>query len=377
MSKTAHHVQVRISNNCESFIGESLYLTGSFINWEDHVYMGSIPQLGGTIEFDLGEVKSGDLELKLSRGNWDTLTATKDGQLTPAQVEKIHEDSIVELSIDAWRDQFPKSTASKQVHILDEHFFLPDLNVYRKVWIYLPKDYQASEKRYPVIYMHDGQHLFDEATSVGRAGPIEWMVDETIDAASNASIVVAIDHAQNYGLRQEEYLIHPGHGSEKAKGWAYLDDIVHTLKPFVDNNYRTLSDAQHTAIIGSSLAGLLSIYAGLKYPEVFGTVAPFSPSIWMDEVQLYAYSSKVLLEKSTDRLQQEFYFYIGELERRFRLMDNQNNMKLDLEKYYHWLEDKYNGILQLVTAQGAKHGAIYWQEAFRKFYAYWETKLIS
>ncbi len=374
MSKTTHQVKVKILNNSESFIGDSLYLSGTFNNWEEQVYIGKIPEKGEHIEFDLGEIKSGDLELKLTRGDWNTLSSTKDGKLEPAFVEKIQKDTEIDLTIEAWRDQFPKSTASKQVNILDDHFFFPELNVYRKVMIYLPRGYSSTDDKFPVIYMHDGQHLFDEAISIDKSGPVEWMVDETLDEADKPSIVIAIDHAKTYELRQQEYLVTAGHGSEKAQGWAYLEDIVKTLKPFVDKNYRTLSDPTNTAMVGSSIGGLLTLYAGLKYPSVFGTLASFSPSIWMDEENLYEYATKKLKEKTEERRKQDFYFYIGDKERRFRMMDSSNNMKLDLEKYFAWMEEHFDGKLQLVIENEGKHGAIYWQEAFRKFYDYWQNR---
>jgi len=377
MSKKSYQVKINILNNSNSFVDDPLFLSGTFNNWAEHLKIGLIPQQGEQITYLLENVKSGDLELKISRGNWDNLSSSKEGKLELPHISKIQKDSEVNLTIEAWRDQFPKSTASKQVHVLDEHFFFPDLNVFRKVWIYLPKDYATSSERYPVIYMHDGQHLFDEATSVGRAGPVEWMVDETIDEANIPAIVIAIDHAKTYELRQQEYLVNPSHTTEKAQGWDYLEDIVNSLKPFVDKHYRTIPDAMHTAMIGSSIAALLSIYAGIKYPQVFGTIASFSPSIWMDEQNLYNYSKKKLQEKGENRKNQELYFYIGDKERRFRLMDEQNNMKLDLDKYYDWLKGNYEGELKLDLEFEGKHGAIYWQKAFAKFYDYWQTKLNS
>ncbi len=378
MSKKVHQVKVHIKNNSESFIGEALYLAGNFNNWsEEHLKIGYIPKKNEVITVILPEVSSGDLELKISRGDWNSLSATKDGKLELPHVSRIQRDTEVYLSIDAWRDLFPKSTASKQVHVLDDHFFFPELNVYRKVWIYLPKSYSNSAEHFPVLYMHDGQHLFDEATSVGRAGPIEWMVDETLDESDYPSIIVAIDHAKTYDLRQQEYMINPGHGTEKPQGWAYLEDIVCSLKPYVDEHYRTLTDPQNTAIVGSSLGGLLNIYAGLKYPEIFGTAVAFSPSIWMDEEKLYHYSREKLKENNLLRNQQEFYFYIGYRERRYRKMDSQNNMKLDLDRYYSWLLENFKGELKLEINTDGKHGAIYWQLAFREFYTYWQSKINS
>ena len=377
MSRKILQVTLNIINHCSDFIGEPLHLAGTFNNWNpEHLRIAEVPPKGKSLKYILKDVPAGDLELKLTRGNWDTLEANVEGKLKKPQIFKVQNDTEITLEIDSWRDLYPKSTASKQVYTLDDHFFFPELNVYRKVMIYLPKDYHTGQKHYPVIYMHDGQHLFDEARSIGRAGPIEWMVDEYLDDSDSPSIIVAVDHAKNYELRQQEYLVHPAYETKSALGWSYLEDIVHSLKPYVDNNYRTLTDPAHTAMVGSSLAALLSIYAGLKYPNIFGCIAAFSPSIWMDETNLYQYS-EALFKAIPDRTKQDFYFYIGDRERRFRIMDAHNNMKLDMDKYYAWLKSKFNGKLSLHINPEGKHGAFYWQTAFQEFYHYWKSNINS
>ncbi|WP_270089020.1 alpha/beta hydrolase [Sphingobacterium sp. SYP-B4668] len=375
MPKMLYQVKVNILNNSDSFIGEPLYLAGTFNNWaSDHLRVGVIPTEGEQVSIVLPGVEVGELELKVTRGSWDTLSSSKDGVLGLPHVAQIEGDAEITLNIDGWRDLFPKSTVSKQVRILDDYFYFPGLNVYKRVWIYLPKNYLTTTVHYPVIYMHDGQHLFDEATSVGRAGPIEWMVDKTIDKAPYASIVVAIDHAQDYHVRQQEFMVHSGQDTSNPQGWLYLDDIVNSLKPYVDRNYRTLKHSVNTAIVGSSLGGLISIYGGLKYPTIFGTVGAFSPSIWMDEDNLYRYSDELLKECEACRNQQKFYFYIGEKERRFGKMDAHSNMKLDLDRYYSWMQHHFEGDLAINIHPEGKHNAIYWQHAFKKFYAYWQAK---
>ncbi len=129
-------------------------------------------------------------------------------------------------------------------------------------------------------------------------------------------------------------------------------------------------------MLGSSIAGLLTLYAGLKYPAVFGTVAIFSPSIWMDEDNLYAYSEN-MLSKGINRSEQEFYFYMGDRERRFRLMDAHNNMKIDLDRYFEWIKNHFSGKLTRYVNPEGKHGAYYWQKAFEDFYLHWNSKINS
>lgn len=378
MYKKMHQVTVCIINNCESFIGENLYLVGTFNNWSpEHLYVGKIPEKGGTLSVLLPEVSEGDLELKLSRGSWDTLSTCNEGRLELPNITEVRGDINVLMTIENWRDLFPKSTASKQVHLLAEEFYFPKLNVYKKVWIYLPQDYSNGDTHYPVIYMHDGQHLFDEATSTGRAGPVEWMVDETIDAAASKSIVVAIAHDKDYKVRKQEYVVNTGEDVTSPKGWWYLEDLVYRLKPYVDRQYRTLNGPANTALVGSSLGGLISIYAGLKYPEVFGVIGAFSPSLWMDECNLYTYTDQKLTSNGILYREQELYFYVGAKEIKRSRNGAVNNMGEDLERYYVRLKNHFQGKLYLDINSEGKHGAIYWQQAFRTFYAYWQNKIDS
>jgi predicted alpha/beta superfamily hydrolase len=155
----------------------------------------------------------------------------------------------------------------------------------RDVLVYLPPGYSAEpERRYPVFYMHDGQNLFDGATSFVPGQ--EWRVDETAQALVRAGaiepvIVVGIYHA---GVeRVEEYT--PSADPRLGLGGRadlYGRLVVEELKPFVDSRYRTKAGAADTALGGSSLGGLVTMYLGLRYPEVFGKLAVVSPSVWWD-----------------------------------------------------------------------------------------------
>ncbi len=121
--------------------------------------------------------------------------------------------------------------------------------------------------------MHDGQNVFDDSTSF--AG--EWGVDETLDSISSHGkeiIVVAVDHGGQ--KRINEYCPYDMEKFGKGEGNQYVDFLVKDLKPFIDKNYRTEKDKQNTFIAGSSMGGLISMYAVLKYPGVFGGAGVFS-----------------------------------------------------------------------------------------------------
>jgi predicted alpha/beta superfamily hydrolase len=170
------------------------------------------------------------------------------------------------------------STALPGVSLLGSPVEMPGLERKRQLRLYLPPGYATSGKRYPVLYMHDGQNLFDAATAY--AG--EWKVDETLDALAKEGklelIVVGIDNGQE--KRMTELNAWDNEKMGKGEGRAYTDFIVNTVKPMIDKTYRTLPDRAHTAIMGSSMGGLASHYALVQYPEVFSKAGVFSPAYW-------------------------------------------------------------------------------------------------
>lgn len=178
------------------------------------------------------------------------------------------------------------SSAQHNVVLLDEEFIIQGLNRERQIRIYLPINYSNSQKRYSVIYMHDAQNLFDDSTSY--AG--EWGIDETLNEVSEDSllnvIVVGIDNGQEKRWTELSPWDNIDHG--RAEGVEYVDFIVKQLKPFIDDNYRTLTDRENTAIMGSSMGGLISHYSICTYPEVFGKAAILSPSYWYSD-SVYKY----------------------------------------------------------------------------------------
>lgn len=148
----------------------------------------------------------------------------------------------------------------------------------------LPPGYGNEEgRRYPVLYLHDGQNVFDRATSVGE----EWRVDETVhELVSKGEIApLIVVGVWNTGVhRIDEYA--PTSDPEKGGG-GHADDygkmLVQELKPFIDREYLTLPSAASTGLGGSSLGGLLTMHLGLRYPTVFSRLAVMSPSVWWDD----------------------------------------------------------------------------------------------
>lgn len=158
-----------------------------------------------------------------------------------------------------------------------EQVHSPQLDNARDLLVYLPPSYDDGERRYPVIYMHDGQNLFDPATSF--AG--EWRVDQTLEAASRDGLEVIVVAIPNIGAeRSHEYspFLDPQNGG--GRGERYLRFIVETVKRIVDADFRTLADREHTGIAGSSMGGLISLYGFFRFRHVFGFAGVMSPSLW-------------------------------------------------------------------------------------------------
>ncbi len=166
-------------------------------------------------------------------------------------------------------------TVTGMVKVLRD-FYSPQLANRRDILVYLPKTYMAGQQRYPVLYMHDGQNLFDSATSF--AG--EWCVDETMEDLAGQGIEAIVVGISNVGPRRyHEYIPFPSPDLPDAEGDKYIAFIAETLKPLIDRHFRTQPEREHTGIMGSSLGGLISLYAFFARPAVFGLVGAVSPSL--------------------------------------------------------------------------------------------------
>jgi predicted alpha/beta superfamily hydrolase len=164
--------------------------------------------------------------------------------------------------------------------------YSPQLHNRRDLYVYLPPAYEQNQRRYPVLYMHDGQNLFDAPISY--AG--EWQVDETLCALRDEGIEAMVVGIPNAGKRRaHEYnpFDHKQHG--KGQGDQYLAFLVETVKPMIDRDFRTLPERDHTGLMGSSLGGLISLYGFFRCPEVFGFTGVVSPAFTFTKEDIYKY----------------------------------------------------------------------------------------
>lgn len=288
-----------------------LFLVSNLNNWNpsdnqyefkknaDNLYTLTIPAPSQKIEY------------KITMGSWDNAETDKNGNSIDNRIiENPEKEQTVEIQIQGWSSpKEKKHTATSNVKILSENFNIPQLKTTRKVWIYLPPDYKTSKKNYPVIYMHDGQNLFDEFTSFSG----EWSVDETLNEifkeTGQSAIVIGIDNGGD--KRLAEYS--PWNNAKyktTGEGDLYVDFLVKTLKPYIDKTYRTEKQPSKTLVIGSSMGGLISLYASVKYPNVFGKAGIFSPAFWFVSKDL----NKYLNINKSNLKNSKFYFVAGKNE---------------------------------------------------------------
>lgn len=165
--------------------------------------------------------------------------------------------------------------------------FSPQLGNGRDLLVYLPPSYHHSDRHFPVIYMQDGQNLFDNATSY--AG--EWGVDETMEYLGMEegleAIIVGIPNAGVH--RIDEYSPFRDGRLGGGRGSDYLRFIIDSIKPQIDGEFRTLPGRRYTGIMGSSMGGLISLYAFFEYPSVFGYAGVMSPSLWFAGEAIFNY----------------------------------------------------------------------------------------
>jgi predicted alpha/beta superfamily hydrolase len=169
--------------------------------------------------------------------------------------------------------------------IKHEQFPSRFLRNHRDLIVYLPPGYHEQEqRRFPVLFLHDGQNLFDGATSF--IPGMDWHVGQTADYCIQAGlveplIIVGIYNAGKQRLGEYTPTRMPKLGGGRANRYAKF--LLEEVRPFLLSNYRVLGGAENTGIGGSSLGGLVSLYLGLRLPHVFGKIAALSPSVWWNQ----------------------------------------------------------------------------------------------
>ncbi len=256
-----------------------IFLSGNFNSWSPASSSHVLTNLGGGKYMITINPAPGQVEFKFTRGSWATVEGNLGGLTQPShKVFYNGQPKTVEVVILSWPDLMGGGTGlgptNGSVNVLNESYFIPQLNRTRRIWMYLPPDYGINPgKRYPVLYMQDGQNLFDPTDSN------DWMIDEAMDDLAQGGdpgcIIVGIDNGGAYITNEYSPWANPSLGGGEGK--EYVEFIVNTLKPYIDNNYLTLSGRDYTGIMGSAMGGLISMYALIEYQDVFSKAGIFSP----------------------------------------------------------------------------------------------------
>ena len=293
-------------------INATIYIAGSLNTWNpSNTEYTMQPDGFGAWQILIPE-GTGVVEYKFTRGSWVAVEGNASGGYLPNRSFAFTGNpQTINLTIQSWEDiagSGTTSTAASNVQILSNNFYMPQLNRYRKIWIYLPPDYFTTSKNYPVIYMQDGQNLFDNATSFSG----EWQIDETLNTLHSqgnyGAIVVGIDNGGAERLNEYSPWVNSSYGG--GQGNLYMQFVAETLKPYIDINFRTRPESQFNALIGSSMGAFISTYGSTAYSNYFSKVGIFSPAFWFSLTNMNNYITSTTNNLTNLRM----YFVAGQTE---------------------------------------------------------------
>lgn len=328
-------------------------LVGNLNNWMVDPLRYGMARVGhGHYQITLPHL-SFPLEYKFVKGGWEGEEVDAYGSVMPNRKLVQFQPRITDF-VPRWKKNGVSYLAPllPRIEILSERFEIPQLIKTRRISVLLPHNYHQTDKRYPVLYLQDGQNLFDDHAPFGN-----WAVDKRLavmsERGSGDIIIVAIDHAAEERLAEftPTYQTRLGSGDGKK----YVRFLADTLKPYIDQRFRTLPDRLHTGIGGSSMGGLISIYAGLMYPEVYGKLLIFSPSLWVaPNIQFQAI-------RFDDPAPTRIYLYAGGKESR-TMVPSIQRFKEALEKQGHTPRIEFR---MSIDPQG-EHNEEHWGREFPK-----------
>ncbi len=344
--------------------GDDIYIAGNFNAWDPgNAGYKLTDNDNGSFTISLNP-SVGNLEFKFTRGSWATVEGNAQGQYIPNRTLYYGGGQQTEnLTIAGWEGNGSGSTLAENAYILSEDFEIPQLNRTRRIWLYLPPDYETTDKTYPVLYMQDGQNLFDASTSFS----IEWEIDESLNElfadGDEGVIVIGIDNGGVHRIDEYSPWVNAQYGG--GEGEQYVDFIVETLKPFVDANFRTKPDRDNTGIMGSSMGGLISMYAAIEHQDVFSKAGIFSPSFWFSN-QVYSH-----VENTGKEQEMKFYMLGGEQESA-SLIQQMEAMETTLYEAGFGASE-----VMLVTHPDGQHSEWYWRREFKDAYSWLFSEVID
>ncbi|MBC7641280.1 MAG: alpha/beta hydrolase [Flavobacterium sp.] len=334
----------------------NVYISGNFNKWRTQDKDFMMEKIGeGLYHFKFSHdfVFPEPLLYKFTKGDWSDVEIDKYGNRTENRICK-EIFGVRKEHVDKWRRNWLpfKPNFLPQVKLISDEFEIPQLNKKRKIWALLPHNYDNSSENYPVLYLQDAQNLFNEKAEFGN-----WEIDKKLAVMSEYSIgkiiIIAIEHADKDRIKEYNVgktVLGLGQGKQ------YIRFVTDTLKPFVDINFRTKRERQFTGIGGSSMGGLVSIFSGLMYPEVYGKLMIFSPSLWV--------VPKLNIPSDIDESYQDtkIYLYAGGDESK-TMIEHVKRFKKNIIKS-EFVSDKMK--INLSINMEGKHNESYWSDEFPK-----------
>ena len=259
---------------------------------------------------------------------------------------------------------------------------MPQLGKSRTIRVWMPSNYeQDNDRHFPVLYMHDGQNLFDRETAAyGEIWDVHTAVENLMTSKGfSGAIIVGIDNAP--GLeRLDEYSPWQCERLEELKalgdyqrdiggdGVKYGKFLTETLKPYIDAHFRTLTDRENTGVAGSSMGGFISLYLGVEYPEIFGMIGAFSTAAWFADKALAEHLSHLNSSFKT-----KWYLDIGTEETSSSNVKDFNKLYVDgtlaIEGQLLSLGVQKEN-LKVVVEEGATHFELAWARRFPEAFAW-------
>ena len=334
-----------------------VFLTGNFNGWkirDERFKMLKIKEGHYRYTFDSIDSDPGPFEYKYVKGGWEAEELGSDGH-PPTNRRMLTPKGTVSDVVPKWKQHagWYDPRFYPDIQIVSKLFNAPQLRRRRRISVLLPFDYATSERRYPVLYLQDGQNLFEDDAPFGT-----WGVDKQLAALAQRGkgdfIVVAIDHGGRERIK--EFSPYDSQKWGEGLGRDYARFLAETLKPHIDKKFRTQPDREHTAIGGSSMGGLISIYAGLMFPNVYSKFMIFSPSLW---VSPKLYFEPVEFSK-TDTT--KIYLYAGGKEGA-AMVANSNRFKGAIERRGY---DPARLAFNLVIDPEGRHNEARWGQEFPK-----------
>lgn len=329
---------------------EAVYITGNdnlLGNWQPEVVsLDEVVKSKWVKNFSFPRGKK--LEFKFTRGSWIKEALNDDGTIPSNFSFIVWSDTTISLKINLWADQVERKIEGQITGFVEYHRNFSGSGIKtRDIVVWLPPEYSSeSDRRYPVLYMHDGQNIVDPSTS---SFQVDWQIDEAADSLIKQKLIepLIIVGIYNTPQRNNEY-------SENDTGYAYMNFIVDSLKPFIDRNYRTKPDRQNTANGGGSLGGLISFILAWQYSEIFSKAFCFSPAFKIDR---YNFVDNVL-SYSGKKKEINLFICNGDDELDTRLQTGVDEMLNALtKKGYKERTDFY-----YVKAKSSQHGERDWSK---------------